>query len=189
MHVEVQKVQHASRLHLDLEADNVEAEVRRLQALGARRIAAVKSWVVLEAPTGQRFCVVPSRAITPVRRFALAYTEAWSSGDPARVAGCFDESGRLTINDGEPCAGREALRSLAADFMNDLPDLVLQMDELRPVGDGYEYHWTLRGTSRESGSTVDISGYEEWVLSPQGLILESRGHMDSEDYQRQIAGQ
>jgi uncharacterized protein (TIGR02246 family) len=181
-------VQHASRVHLDLEADNVEAEVRRLEALGAKRIGPVKSWVVLEAPTGQRFCVVPSQAITPVRRFALAYTAAWSSGDPTRVAECFDESGRLTINDGEPCAGREALRSLAAEFMNDLPDLVLEMEELRPVGDGYQYHWTLRGTAGATGRPVDISGYEEWVLSPQGLILESHGHMDSEDYQRQITG-
>lgn len=188
LHVEVQKVEHASRVHLDLEADNVEAEVRRLEALGARRMGPVKSWVVLEAPTGQRFCVVPSRMIAPVRKFALAYTEAWNSADPKRVADCFDDTGRLTINDGEPCVGREALRALAAGFMADLPDMVLEMDELRTVGDGYEYHWTLRGTARDGGARVDISGYEEWMLSPQGLILESRGHMDSEDYERQLAG-
>jgi hypothetical protein len=54
----VQKVDHESRIHLDIEADDLEAEVRRLEALGARRIAFVKRWWVLEAPTGQRFCVV-----------------------------------------------------------------------------------------------------------------------------------
>jgi predicted enzyme related to lactoylglutathione lyase len=58
LHIEVQKVPHASRVHLDIEADDIEAEVRRLEQLGARRIAAVASWVVMEAPTGQRFCVV-----------------------------------------------------------------------------------------------------------------------------------
>ena len=58
LHVEVQKVRHDSRVHLDIETDDIEAEVRRLEALGATRIAAVHTWVVMEAPTGQRFCVV-----------------------------------------------------------------------------------------------------------------------------------
>jgi len=62
-HIEVQKVDHPSRVHLDIESDDIEAEVRRLEALGARRIGAVRRWVVMEAPTGQRFCVVnPQRA-------------------------------------------------------------------------------------------------------------------------------
>ncbi len=54
----VQRVDHPSRVHLDIEADDLEAEVRRLEALGARRIGFVKHWWVMEAPTGQRFCVV-----------------------------------------------------------------------------------------------------------------------------------
>jgi predicted enzyme related to lactoylglutathione lyase len=58
LHIEVQKVGHPSRVHLDIETDDIEAEVRRLEALGARRIAAIHTWVVMEAPTGQRFCVV-----------------------------------------------------------------------------------------------------------------------------------
>ena len=58
LHVEVQQVTHASRVHLDIESDDIEAEARRLEALGAKRVAAVKRWVVMEAPTGQRFCVV-----------------------------------------------------------------------------------------------------------------------------------
>ena len=45
-------------MHLDIEADDIGAEVRRLEALGATRVAAVDSWVVMQAPTGQRFCVV-----------------------------------------------------------------------------------------------------------------------------------
>jgi hypothetical protein len=54
----VQQVPHESRIHLDIESDDLEAEVQRLEALGARRIGFVKRWWVLEAPTGQRFCVV-----------------------------------------------------------------------------------------------------------------------------------
>jgi hypothetical protein len=58
LHVEVQAVSHPSRVHLDIETDDVEAEVRRLEALGARRVEAVRTWWVMVAPTGQRFCVV-----------------------------------------------------------------------------------------------------------------------------------
>lgn len=58
LHIEVQKVSHPSRVHLDIESDDIEAEVRRLEALGARRVESIKTWVVMEAPTGQRFCVV-----------------------------------------------------------------------------------------------------------------------------------
>lgn len=58
-YVEVQRVDHASRVHLDIESDDVPREVARLENLGARRIGAVRDWYVMEAPTGQRFCVVP----------------------------------------------------------------------------------------------------------------------------------
>jgi predicted enzyme related to lactoylglutathione lyase len=58
LHVEVQQVTHESRVHLDIESDDIEAEAARLEKLGAKRIGKVKNWIVLEAPTGQRFCVV-----------------------------------------------------------------------------------------------------------------------------------
>lgn len=54
----LQKVDHESRIHLDIEADDVEAEVARLEGLGARRVRKVHSWWVMEAPSGHRFCVV-----------------------------------------------------------------------------------------------------------------------------------
>jgi predicted enzyme related to lactoylglutathione lyase len=55
----LQKVGHPSRVHLDIEADDIEAEVKRLEALGANRIAQIKRWWVMEAPSGHRFCIVP----------------------------------------------------------------------------------------------------------------------------------
>ena len=58
LHVEVQTVQHDSRVHLDIETDDIEAEVKRLEALGAKRVDRVHTWCVMEAPTGQRFCIV-----------------------------------------------------------------------------------------------------------------------------------
>lgn len=58
VHMEVQKVQHDSRVHIDIETDDIEAEARRLEALGAKRVGLVQTWLVMEAPTGQRFCLV-----------------------------------------------------------------------------------------------------------------------------------
>ena len=57
-HIEVQQVEHPSRVHLDIETDDIEAEVVRLESLGAKRVRKVKSWWVMEAPTGHRFCVI-----------------------------------------------------------------------------------------------------------------------------------
>ncbi len=62
LHIEVQAVDHDSRVHLDIETDDIEAEVRRLEALGARRVVQVHGWWVMQAPTGQRFCVVRAKA-------------------------------------------------------------------------------------------------------------------------------
>lgn len=61
-HIEVQSVDHPSRVHLDIETDDIESEVRRLEGLGATRVAQVGSWWVMQAPTGQRFCVVRATA-------------------------------------------------------------------------------------------------------------------------------
>ena len=58
LHIEVQQVDHPSRVHLDIETDDIEAEVRRLEALGAKRLERVRTWWIMEAPTGHRFCVV-----------------------------------------------------------------------------------------------------------------------------------
>ena len=60
--IELQRVEHQSRVHLDIETDDVEAETRRLEKLGARRIEPVKDWWVMQAPSGHRFCVVPALA-------------------------------------------------------------------------------------------------------------------------------
>ncbi|SHF49325.1 hypothetical protein SAMN05443575_0091 [Jatrophihabitans endophyticus] len=49
----------AARVHLDVETDDVDAEVARLVRLGATRVADGRTWVVLRDPAGLLFCVVP----------------------------------------------------------------------------------------------------------------------------------
>ena len=78
--IEVQKVDHPSRVHLDIETDDIDAEVRRLEKLGAKRVQAIHTWWVMEAPTGQRFCVVPATS----KSFAERATR-WSESAQFRV--------------------------------------------------------------------------------------------------------
>jgi predicted enzyme related to lactoylglutathione lyase len=57
-----------NRLHVDLDPDDLDAEVDRLVALGARRVdvgqPADVSWVVLADPEGNEFCVLsPHRSL------------------------------------------------------------------------------------------------------------------------------
>ena len=61
LQVEVQAVDHDSRVHLDIAADDIPAEVARLERLGAREVAEVQTWTVMQAPTGHRFCVISGR--------------------------------------------------------------------------------------------------------------------------------
>jgi hypothetical protein len=56
--VQIQRVAHESRVHLDIETDDIPAEVARLEKLGAAIEKRMERWVVMRAPSGQRFCVV-----------------------------------------------------------------------------------------------------------------------------------
>lgn len=62
LHIEVQMVDHDSRVHLDIGADDIEAEASRLEKLGAKRVAKIHGWIMMQAPTGQRFCVVQAKS-------------------------------------------------------------------------------------------------------------------------------
>lgn len=53
----IQRVAHESRAHLDVETDAIEAEVTRLEGLGARVESRKEQWVVMQAPSGHFFCV------------------------------------------------------------------------------------------------------------------------------------
>ena len=124
-----------------------------------------------------------------VEKLAIAYTAAWCSKEPARVASFFAENGSLRINAGEPAVGRAAIARVAEAFMTAFPDLVVTMDQVVPSGSGFVYHWTLNGTNTGPGGTgrpVRISGYEEWTIGADGRIARSLGHFDEADYRRQL---
>lgn len=126
---------------------------------------------------------------SPLDDLARDYTAAWCSQNPSRVAAFFAEHGALTINGGPPSVGRAAIVEAARGFMTAFPDMVVTMDRLETDGGRTEYHWTLTGTNTGpggTGATVRISGYEEWLLGGDGLIVDSQGHFDEAEYERQL---
>ena len=58
----LQRIEDDARVHLDFETDDVEAEVRRLESLGARRKEQRGSLWIMGAPSGHVFCVVPPQS-------------------------------------------------------------------------------------------------------------------------------
>jgi len=124
-----------------------------------------------------------------MRDFAERYTAAWNSQDPTQVADFFTEEGVLTINGGIPHEGRDAIAEVVAGFMTAFPDLVIYFDSLEEDGERFNYHWTFIGTNTGDGGTgqeVDFSGYEAWLMGDDGLVADSLGNFDAEEYARQL---
>lgn len=124
-----------------------------------------------------------------MKQFAVRYAAAWCSQDPARVAAFFAEDASLTINGGTPNVGRAGITDAARSFMTAYPDMVVEMDRIERVEDGYQFHWTFTGTHTGPGGTggkVRISGYEEWTIGADGLVAKSLGHYDQADWDRQL---
>ncbi len=119
------------------------------------------------------------------------YASAWSSQNAASLSALYAEGGSLEVNQADPAVGRTAITAKAQGFMTAFPDMVVKMDNIVPTQYGAVFHWTWTGTNTGPGGTgrsVRISGYEEWTLDADGLILESKGHFDEAEYLRQVGG-
>ena len=126
-----------------------------------------------------------------LQELGRSYTDAWNSGDPANVAAFHASTSSLRVNDAEPAVGHDAITEVTRGFMTAFPDMELFMDGIDGDLSAAVYRWTFVGTNTGPGGTgrpVRFSGYEEWTLSPDGLITRSLGHFDADDYARQLAG-
>jgi predicted ester cyclase len=121
--------------------------------------------------------------------FGTKYSEAWCSQKPESVASFFKEEGSLRVNENKAAVGRAAITKVAEGFMTAFPDMIVTMDSLKVTSDGTEFHWTLTGSNSGpdgTGKKVKVSGCEIWKFDNEGLILESKGSFDAEEYSRQL---
>ena len=124
-----------------------------------------------------------------IEAFADGYAAAWSNQDPAALASFYAEDGVLIVNHGEPSVGRAAIEAKARGFMEAFPDMRVTLEKLEPCGEALCFHWRWTGTNTGPGGTgnsVDLTGYEAWILDEEGLIERSLGHYDQAEYQRQV---
>jgi hypothetical protein len=104
----IQRVEHDSRVHLDIESEDIEAEALRLERLGARVLERVHTWVVMEAPTGHRFCVVrPQRPAHTPPPFELSGEHAAL----ARLSGHYRGATRTYLDPGAPEESEDAIHA------------------------------------------------------------------------------
>ena len=121
--------------------------------------------------------------------FGKKYAQAWCSQKPDSVAAYFSDSGSLTVNNGTPAIGRLEISKVAESFMTAFPDMIVAMDSLPTTSKGIEFHWTLTGTNtgpNGTGKKVKISGFELWQLDDKGLIKQSLGSFNADEYNRQL---
>ncbi len=94
------------------------------------------------------------------------------------------------MNGGDPAVGRVAIAELVQGFYDAFPDTVVIMDAVRGAGDVAVYLWTYEGTNTGAGGTghaVRFRGWEAWTFSEDGLVANSVGTFDAEEYERQLA--
>lgn len=111
------------------------------------------------------------------------------SSTPVAFSELYSEDGTFQINDGAVSRGREEIAEAAEDVMTSFPDMTVRMTDLRLIDDHVEFHWNWAGTHTGPGGTgnsVDLNGFGRWTLDEAGLILESRGRLDADEYQRQL---
>jgi hypothetical protein len=121
--------------------------------------------------------------------FGKSYAQAWCSQKPEFVSLFFAEDGSLSVNDGKPAVGRNEISKVAESFMTSFPDIIVSMDSIVQTTRGTEFHWTFTGTNtgpKGTGKKVRINGVELWQLDDNGLIKESKGRFDTEEYERQV---
>ncbi|KMW57309.1 hypothetical protein AIOL_002270 [Candidatus Rhodobacter oscarellae] len=124
-----------------------------------------------------------------IERMSADYTEAWNSGDPAKVASFYAPDAGIVINKGDPHMGTAAMQAMVAGFYAAVPDLELTCDGVLVAGDHAVFQWTFTGHDTETKNPLRVSGWEEWDLGPDLKVKASRGWFDAEDYARQIAGE
>jgi hypothetical protein len=120
-----------------------------------------------------------------LRQVAKRYADAWCSHDPEKVAAFYARNGSISVNGAPPVPIVEVARG----FVRDFPDMVVTFDKLQNTPTGTEFHWTFTGINSGPGGRgkrVRIRGYELWKFDNDGLIVESKGHFDNEEYERQL---
>jgi steroid delta-isomerase-like uncharacterized protein len=125
-----------------------------------------------------------------VRRF---YEEVWARGNLDVADELFaDDYVRHDFRGGEPEAGAEGQKQIAADFRAAFPDLTWDVDFILADGDLVAGRWTASGTHRASwagveptGRSMRFSGINVFRFA-EGRVVEIWNHRDDLGLMQQL---
>ncbi len=123
-----------------------------------------------------------------LQTLASEYALAWSSGNPAEVAGFFAADGTISVNRGEAAVGTRAITEMAAGFHAAFPGLEFRCDLMRCAGHRAVFVWTLEGHHAETKNHVVVTGWDEWEFDEQMKVRSSLCWFDANDCRRQAEG-
>lgn len=116
---------------------------------------------------------------------ANSYAKAWTSHDGTAVAGHFAPDGGISVNGGAVAKGTEAIAGITRKLFETFADLHMMCDDIRISGHNAVVTWTFYGHHAENAKFAKISGWEEWTLTEDLKIVQSRRWFDPEDYAEQ----
>ncbi|PLS22243.1 nuclear transport factor 2 family protein [Neptunicoccus cionae] len=116
---------------------------------------------------------------------ANSYAKAWTSHDGAAVAGHFTPEGGISINGGAVAKGTEAISGATRKLFETFADLHMMCDDIRISGHNAVVTWTFYGHHADNAKFAKISGWEEWTLTEDLKIAQSRRWFDPADYAEQ----
>ena len=118
-----------------------------------------------------------------------AYSDAWASHDPDRIASYHAEDGIFQLHSGAggPLEGRAAIRDGFAAFLAQFPDLAFEEQELNEADWGWSVRWTMSGTlalpfpvgdrTAEPGGRISIDA-ADIITTSNGLIDAKHTYLD-----------
>jgi steroid delta-isomerase-like uncharacterized protein len=118
-----------------------------------------------------------------------AYSDAWASRDPDRIAACHAEDGVFELHSGAagPVRGREAIRDAFAAFLAQFPDLEFVEQELHSADWGWAVRWTMNGTlaqpftvgerTAQPGGSISIDAVDVITVS-DGKLTAKHTYLD-----------
>ena len=126
---------------------------------------------------------------TELKGFAKKYASAWSSGDPGNVLVLHSETSRLSVNDGEPAIGKDAIRKIIDDFMKAYPDLHIQVNDVLEEEAGIVFYCNVVATNSGPGGTgekINMEVQEFWTFDSNSKFVEIEAYDDPEKFEGRL---
>lgn len=124
-----------------------------------------------------------------LKAFAEEYAAAWSSKNSANVLALHSENSRLSVNDGEPAIGKDAIRKVIVDFMQGYPDLHIQVNDVVEERTGTVFYCNVFATNSGPGGTgekINMEVQEFWRFDDNGKFIQIKAYDNPEKFNRRL---